>query len=286
MMKTLTDKTFTRISLFSALLVMAACGGGQATSGTEVNPETAGRSTQYSLLSHKIDAIEWYDHSMEKKAVFNQLFDYSISKIRNAMEKRQGKGVPMVFINLDGVFLNTAPYYRYLLKSGELPSDDSWMKVEGTSTFLPNEGAVEFLQRLEEIGAVPYFFSTKRSGSNLETALKDFQRIGVQVNDPAQLIFSPSPEELLQLIGDLSSSGEAILMMTDDLSMVDPSFVDRQKKEVMMEVIRSGMGTMPFVIFPNPMGGSWEGMKGVQGPTDLEEYLKVKEEKAGQTRDY
>lgn len=258
-MKT-TKTTFTIVSALASVILLTSCGSNttktkEANSTSSKNQVTLTYDQQRS--QENTMSVLWYQKAAETKALYLQGYNVATDRLKEILKTPSDKPYSIV-LDLDETVLDNSPYQVQNVKDGTAfnPKDwDVWVK-KAAAKAVP--GAKDFLQFADQNGVQIYYISD-RTTSQVDDTIKNLKKEGIPVQGRDHLMFLEegvkSKEGRRQAVQEKTN---LVLLFGDNLvdfaDFSKTSEADRDKK---LEELQKEFGEK-FIIFPNPMYGSWE----------------------------
>lgn len=275
-MKT-TKTTFTIVSALASVILLTSCGSNttktkEANSTSSKNQVTLTYDQQRS--QENTMSVLWYQKAAETKALYLQGYNVATDRLKEILKTPSDKPYSIV-LDLDETVLDNSPYQVQNVKDGTAfnPKDwDVWVK-KAAAKAVP--GAKDFLQFANQNGVQIYYISD-RTTSQVDDTIKNLEKEGIPVQGRDHLMFLEegvkSKEGRRQAVQEKTN---LVLLFGDNLvdfaDFSKTSEADRDKK---LEELQKEFGEK-FIIFPNPMYGSWE--SAVYGGNKLDAKGQVEE---------
>ena len=258
-MKT-TKTTFTIVSALASVILLTSCGSNttktkEANSTSSKNQVTLTYDQQRS--QENTMSVLWYQKAAETKALYLQGYNVATDRLKEILQTPSDKPYSIV-LDLDETVLDNSPYQVQNVKDGTAfnPKDwDVWVK-KAAAKAVP--GAKDFLQYADQNGVQIYYISD-RTTSQVDDTIKNLEKEGIPVQGRDHLMFLEdgvkSKEGRRQAVQEKTN---LVLLFGDNLvdfaDFSKTSEADRDKK---LDELQKEFGEK-FIIFPNPMYGSWE----------------------------
>ena len=202
-------------------------------------------------------SVLWYQKAAETKALYLQGYNVATDRLKEILQTPSDKPYSIV-LDLDETVLDNSPYQVQNVKDGTAfnPKDwDVWVK-KAAAKAVP--GAKDFLQYADQNGVQIYYISD-RTTSQVDDTIKNLEKEGIPVQGRDHLMFLEdgvkSKEGRRQAVQEKTN---LVLLFGDNLvdfaDFSKTSEADRDKK---LDELQKEFGEK-FIIFPNPMYGSWE----------------------------
>ena len=199
----------------------------------------------------------WYQKSDEAKALYLQGYNVATNRLKELLQKPTDKPYSIV-LDLDETVLDNSPYQVQNVKDGTAfnPKNwDAWVK-KASAKAVP--GSKEFLQYAHQNGVQIYYVSD-RDASQVDATIKNLEKEGIPVQGKDHLMFLEkgvkSKEGRRQKVQETTNL--AMLLGDNLVDFADFSKTSAEERSKKLEELKNEFGEK-FIIFPNPMYGSWE----------------------------
>ena len=199
----------------------------------------------------------WYQNAAEVDALYQQGYNVATSRLKELLKQPTDKPYSIV-LDLDETVLDNSPYQVQNVKDGTAfnPKNwDAWVK-KAAAKAVP--GAKEFLQYAHQNGVQIYYVSD-RDASQVDATIKNLEKEGIPVQGKDHLMFLEkgvkSKEGRRQKVQETTN---LVMLLGDNLvDFADFSKTSAEERSKKLEELKNEFGEK-FIIFPNPMYGSWE----------------------------
>ncbi|HKI85337.1 MAG TPA: HAD family acid phosphatase [Thermoanaerobaculia bacterium] len=107
--------------------------------------------SQASITPALPPAVHWLSYSAEHRAIFLEVYGWATKTIE-AEAKNRPRGTWAVALDADETVIDNSAYERELVERGEVYGSASWGQFVHRMDSPPLPGALEFLQRVRELG--------------------------------------------------------------------------------------------------------------------------------------
>jgi len=203
------------------------------------------------------DALHWMRNSAEHRAVFLQIYAWATREL-DRLAAGHAPGTWAVISDADETILDTSAYQKQRDEAGLAFSEETWQAWVKSSPAQAVPGAVAFFRHVRELGG-KIAVVTNRGESLCPVSEDNLRAIGV----PFDVILCRSPETSykdgrFQRVANGQASPDLppldVLMWLGDNIQDFPE--QRQALQNAAETELRDFGTR-FIIFPNPVYGSW-----------------------------
>ncbi|HHV5958493.1 TPA: 5'-nucleotidase, lipoprotein e(P4) family [Streptococcus agalactiae] len=280
-----TTKVFSVLSLSVAVFMMTACQSNHSTKKADMSPDKVEQKTKFkniSLSSNKLLAKEntmsvlWYQNSAEAKALYLQGYNVAKMKLDDWLQKPSEKPYSII-LDLDETVLDNSPYQAKNIKDGSSFTPESWDKWVQKKSAKAVAGAKEFLKYANEKGIKIYYVSD-RTDAQVDATKENLEKEGIPVQGKDHLLFlkkvMKSKESRRQAV---QKDTNLIMLFGDNLvDFADFSKSSSTDREQLLTKLQSEFGSK-FIVFPNPMYGSWESAIYQGKHLDVQKQLKERQ---------
>ena len=252
--------TITIFSALASVILLTSCG--TKTTDNKVaqsNTSDSKVTMTYDQLRSRENTMStlWYQKSDEANALYLQVYNVATNRLKELLHKPTDKPYSIV-LDLDETVLDNSPYQVQNVKDGTAfnPKNwDAWVK-KASAKAVP--GAKEFLQYAHQNGVQIYYVSD-RDASQVDATIKNLEKEGIPVQGKDHLMFLEkgvkSKEGRRQKVQETTN---LVMLLGDNLvDFADFSKTSAEERSKKLEELKNEFGEK-FIIFPNPMYGSWE----------------------------
>jgi 5'-nucleotidase (lipoprotein e(P4) family) len=202
-------------------------------------------ATLYSQRSAEAEALYYQAYNMARIMVHNEL------TLENIVRKRA------IITDIDETVLDNSPYQAMCIKEGiNYPERwDEWCRLASAKA-LP--GSQQFLNYVAAQD-IEIFYITNRKEHLREATIQNLKMRAFPYADNEHLIMRTSINSKENRRKPIEDEYRVILLLGDNLDDFTNAFEERggEKRKEMVRTLRSSFGRR-FILFPNPMYGSWE----------------------------
>jgi 5'-nucleotidase (lipoprotein e(P4) family) len=201
----------------------------------------------------RLNALAWFAVSAEKHAIYMQTYKLATSQITLRKEGRQ----KAVVADLDETVLDNSQWaLRVVLEGKDYPAYwDEWEKAAIAPAF---PGAVEFFQTAANAG-MQVFYVSNRNAKNLNYVIKNLSALGLPFADSAHILLKENTSSKVARRSLIEKEYDISLLLGDNLADFDGVWENAETAKRHLEVEKNFKSWgKKFIIFPNPMYGSWE----------------------------
>ena len=199
----------------------------------------------------------WYQNAAEVDALYQQGYNVATNKLKELLKQPTDKPYSIV-LDIDETVLSNIPFQVKMVKDGTAFNPKLWDEWVQKAEATPVAGAKEFLQFADKNNVQIYYISD-RTDSQVDATIKNLEAQGLPVQGRDHLMFKKE--------GDKSKEGrrQEVIKHTNLVMLFGDNLVDfaefstksEADRDKMFEQLKAEFGDK-FIIFPNPMYGSWE----------------------------
>lgn len=199
----------------------------------------------------------WYQNAAEVDALYQQGYNVATSKLKELLKQPTSKPYSIV-LDIDETVLSNIPFQVKMIKDGTAFNPKLWDEWVQKAEATPVAGAKEFLQFADK-NKVQIYYISDRTDAQVDATIKNLEAQGLPVQGRDHLMFKKE--------GDKSKEGrrQEVLKHTNLVMLFGDNLVDfaefstksEADRDKMFEQLKAEFGDK-FIIFPNPMYGSWE----------------------------
>ena len=199
----------------------------------------------------------WYQNAAEVDALYQQGYNVATNKLKDLLKQPTDKPYSIV-LDIDETVLSNIPFQVKMIKDGTAFNPKIWDEWVQKAEAKPVAGAKEFLQFADK-NKVQIYYISDRTDAQVDATIKNLEAQGLPVQGRDHLMFKKE--------GDKSKEGrrQEVLKHTNLVMLFGDNLVDfaefstksEADRDKMFEQLKAEFGDK-FIIFPNPMYGSWE----------------------------
>ena len=234
--------TITIASTLASVILLTGCGTNSANSQTTQSSTSDNQVTMtYDQLRSRENTMStlWYQKAAETKALYLQGYNVATDRLKELLKTQTDKPYSIV-LDLDETVLDNSPYQAQNVKAKAVP------------------GAKDFLQFADQNGVQIYYVSD-RTIDQVDDTIKNLENEGIPVQSRDHLMFLEkgvkSKEGRRQAVQEKTN---LVMLLGDNLvDFAEFSKTSETERDQKLEELQKEFGEK-FIIFPNPMYGSWE----------------------------
>lgn len=208
---------------------------------------------------HLIMSVLWFQKSAEMRALFLQGYNIASERLAEAAAAGKGGRPLAVVADLDETILDNSPYEAWQIHTGKGFSDANWKVWTDRAEAKALPGALEFTRLAESLGVEMFYVSNRSVEDAFGTTLENLRNLGFPFADTAHLLLKTTTSSKIERRNRILETHDIILLLGDNLADVDAAFESRERNLGFNAVdsLSSLFGDR-YIVFPNPMYGSFE----------------------------
>ena len=199
----------------------------------------------------------WYQNAAEVDALYQQGYNVATSKLKELLKQPTSKPYSIV-LDIDETVLSNIPFQVKMVKDGTAFNPKLWDEWVQKAEAKPVAGAKEFLQFADK-NKVQIYYISDRTDSQIDATIKNLEEQGLPVQGRDHLMFKKEGDKSKEpRRQEVMKHTNLIMLFGDNLvDFADFSKTSETDREKLYEELKGEFGEK-FIIFPNPMYGSWE----------------------------
>lgn len=233
------------IFLFPVLLA-SACGG-----PVKQDPSVAAGDEVMGVQS-----LLWYQRAAETDALYLQGYNMATDRIFE-YEATAGAMPPAVVLDIDETVLDNSPFNVDMLRKGYSYSEEKWAEWCEMREALPLPGVLDFTKLADSLG-IEVFYVSNRAADLMGATLDNMRKYGFPNADEEHVMLKTTTSSKDARRAAIRENHEIILLLGDNLGDFEGLFDDRGENYGKSQVAQhSQQFGRKFIVFPNPIYGSW-----------------------------
>ena len=250
----------TMTSLLASVVLATGCAQKSESSSKEENKNSDNKITlSYDELRSRENTMGtlWYQNAAEVDALYQQGYNIATAKLKEYLKTPSEKPYSIV-LDLDETVLDNIPYQVQNVKDGTAFNAKDWDEWVQKAAAKPVAGAKEFLQFADK-NKVQIYYISDRTDSQIDATIKNLEEQGLPFQGRDHLMFKKEGDKSKEpRRQEVMKHTNLIMLFGDNLvDFADFSKTSETDREKLYEELKGEFGEK-FIIFPNPMYGSWE----------------------------
>ncbi|MBF7015998.1 5'-nucleotidase, lipoprotein e(P4) family [Staphylococcus durrellii] len=205
-------------------------------------------------------AVSWYQNSAEAKALYLQGYNSAKVQLDKELKKHKGKGQKKLAIalDLDETVLDNSPYQGYATLYNK-SHPEGWHEWVESAQAKPVYGAKEFLKYADKKGVDIYYITDRDYPQDFEGTQQNLKNLGIPQATKDHLMLKSKNDKSKESRREKVRKNHNLVMLFGDnlLDFDDPKSPSQPDREKLVQRHKDDFGKK-YIIFPNPMYGSWE----------------------------
>ena len=215
------------------------------------------KATNETLSRENLMSTLWYQSSIEAKALYYQGYNVAKMLLDEKMEKNKYSKPIAIALDIDETVLDNSPQQAYFAVNMKM-YPEGWKEWVDEAIAMPLPGAKEFLNYAKEKG-VEVFYISDRKVDQLNATIKNLKEQGLPFADEKHVLLKDKDMNSKESRRQKVEKDFSLIMLFGD-NIVDFAEFEKlslKEREEKLLTIKEQFGNK-FIIFPNPMYGSWE----------------------------
>lgn len=216
----------------------------------------ADESVKTSKNERMVMATLYHQSAAEYDALCYQAFNIAEIMVRDAMTKELG-GKLAIITDIDETVLDNSPYQaKCILENINYPEKwDEWCMLSEAKGI---PGSQQFFNFVADQG-IEIFYITNRKSHLMQATIDNLRRQGFPFADEGHLLMRESENSKESRRRLVAGKYKIVLLMGDNLDDFTNVFEDENpdRRKMLVNRLKGSFGRR-FIVFPNPMYGSWE----------------------------
>jgi 5'-nucleotidase (lipoprotein e(P4) family) len=204
-----------------------------------------------------VNALLWTQLSAEAEALYIQGYNIAGEIIRN-INMADYNLPPAVVLDIDETVLDNSPFNVNMLREGFTYSEEKWAEWCERREATPLPGAIDFLNLADSLGIEIYYISN-RMENLMKATIDNLVSYGFPRADSNHLLLKSNTSSKDERRAEIASKFDIVLLLGDNLGDFAGIFDSRTEEFGKTNVqAYSGHFGSKFILFPNPVYGTWE----------------------------
>lgn len=206
---------------------------------------------------HLLQALSWYQHSAEMKAIYIQSFNWAGKVLEERMD--EDSDLPLaVVLDIDETVLDNSPQTARQFIDGLPFSTEMWDEWCQLARAEPLPGVLEFTRLAASLG-VEVFYISNRGIHLLDVTLANLNAAGLPYADSLHVLLKTDTSVKDERRAGVRESHHVVLLIGDNLGDFSGIFDNRVNGSALENVLASRvLFGFEYIILPNPLYGGWE----------------------------
>ncbi len=203
-----------------------------------------------------LQSVTWSQLSSEAEALYLQGYNIATDALYTYLSINRERQ-PAVILDIDETVLDNSPFQAESVLKGVGYSEERWNEWCKLEEAVPLPGALRFTNLADSLG-VEVFYISNRSISLTHATIENLRKYGFPDADSTHLLLKKDTSSKDKRRARVTSRWDVIMLLGDNLGDFDGVFDNREEAFGKPAVKKhSGDFGRKFIVFPNPMYGSW-----------------------------
>ncbi|MCS4486785.1 5'-nucleotidase, lipoprotein e(P4) family [Staphylococcus americanisciuri] len=224
-----------------------------------ITQQTPEASAEAQLASQNMMSVAWYQNSAEAKALYAQGYNSAKEALDEQIKKHKGGKKLAIALDIDETVLDNSPYQAYSTLHGT-SFPEGWHEWVDAAQAKPVYGAKAFLKYADAHDVEIFYVSDRSHEKDLDATVKNLKKEGLPQADIAHVLLKKEGEHSKsERRNQIRTDYRLVQLFGDNLLDFDePKAATPEGRETFVKQHEDDFGSK-YIIFPNPMYGSWEG---------------------------
>ena len=214
---------------------------------------------QIPIREHSEQAVLWQQMAAEYAALTHQAYNLALMQLEQEMASEKERIMPAAIVtDIDETVLDNSPYNAKMILDDVEYSKETWKEwgLEKSAREVP--GAVDFFNKVTEMGIEVYYVSN-RFDHQIDETIENMAALGLPYSDEEHVILKTTTSGKQARRDSIHSTHEVLMFLGDNLSDFTQEFDKQgtQRRAFLVDSLKQEFGSK-FIVFPNPMYGDWE----------------------------
>lgn len=216
--------------------------------------------TNETLAKEGVMSALWYQSSIEAKALYHQGYNIAKKNLDARLKKAEKEKLKKSFaiaLDIDETVLDNSPQQAYFAKEKK-SYPEGWKEWVHEAIAVPVPGAKKFLNYAKKKGVEVYYISDRKA-DQLEDTIKNLKEQGLPYADKDHVLLKEATDKSKEARREKVREKHELLMLFGDniVDFMEFEGLSLKQRDSKLKEITKEFGDK-FIIFPNPMYGSWE----------------------------
>ena len=210
------------------------------------------------LAAQNMMSVAWYQNSAEAKALYAQGYNAAKEALDEQIQKHKGGKKLAIALDIDETVLDNSPYQAYNTLNGT-SFPEGWHEWVQTAQAKPVYGAKDFLTYADQHDVEIFYVSDRSHEQDLNATVKNLKKEGLPQVNKAHVLLKKEGEHGKSERRDYIRTNYRLVQLFGDnlLDFDEPKAATAEARDTFVKQHEDDFGSK-YIIFPNPMYGSWE----------------------------
>ena len=210
------------------------------------------------LGEQNVMSVAWYQNSAEAKALYAQGYNSAKETLSKKIKHHKGGKKLAIVLDIDETVLDNSPYQAAsTLKGQSFPT--GWHEWVKSAQAKPVYGAKDFLTYADKHDVEIFYVSDRSHEKDLDATIKNLKKEKLPQADKKHVLLKKEGDKSKEERRDKVCTDYNLVMLFGDnlLDFDEPKSATPKSRDELVRQHEDEFGSK-YIIFPNPMYGSWE----------------------------
>jgi len=223
-------------------------------------------------------SVLWYQRSAEMQALYYQGYNIARLSLDEKLKQSDNRRPKAIIMDIDETVLDSSPVEASQVINNVTFSDSLWLAWIKKESAEPLPGALDFTRFAESKGVEVFYITNRKSRVESESTINNLRQKGYPFADSLHVIMRKDISSKETRRKAVAENYNILLLLGDNLADFDVIFDNRGDDLGFMAVGKNKekFGSR-FILFPNPMYGSWlnAAISSAPGKTAREKFFQT-----------
>ncbi|MCO4325528.1 5'-nucleotidase, lipoprotein e(P4) family [Staphylococcus agnetis] len=210
------------------------------------------------LSEQNVMSVAWYQNSAEAKALYAQGYNSAKETLSKKIKHHKGGKKLAIVLDIDETVLDNSPFQAASALNGtSFPT--GWHEWVKSAQAKPVYGAKDFLTYADKHDVEIFYVSDRSHEKDLDATIKNLKKEKLPQADKKHVLLKKAGDKSKEERRDKVRSDYNLVMLFGDnlLDFEEPKEATQKSRDELVRQHEDDFGSK-YIIFPNPMYGSWE----------------------------
>ncbi|MDP4460594.1 5'-nucleotidase, lipoprotein e(P4) family [Staphylococcus hyicus] len=210
------------------------------------------------LGEQNVMSVAWYQNSAEAKALYAQGYNSAKETLSKKIKHHKGGKKLAIVLDIDETVLDNSPYQAASALNGTA-YPTGWHEWVKSAQAKPVYGAKDFLTYADKHDVEIFYVSDRSHEKDLDATIKNLKKAKLPQADKKHVLLKKAGDKSKEARRDQVRTDYNLVMLFGDnlLDFEEPKAATQKSRDEFVRQHEDDFGSK-YIIFPNPMYGSWE----------------------------
>lgn len=210
------------------------------------------------LGEQNVMSVAWYQNSAEAKALYAQGYNSAKETLSKKIKHHKGGKKLAIVLDIDETVLDNSPYQAASALNGTA-YPTGWHEWVKSAQAKPVYGAKDFLTYADKHDVEIFYVSDRSHEKDLDATIKNLKKAKLPQADKKHVLLKKAGDKSKEARRDQVRTDYNLVMLFGDnlLDFEEPKAATQKSRDELVRQHEDDFGSK-YIIFPNPMYGSWE----------------------------